>query len=92
MYVHLGGETVVDAREVVVILDARSMRTAEARAALAHARARHRGTAPRALVVTTRGVYLAPVTAATVARRVARAGKTRTTKRRKDRQDGGSPR
>jgi hypothetical protein len=76
MYVHLGGDIVVDAREVVVILDARRMRTAEARAVLARARARRRGAAPRAVVVTTRGVYPAPVSAATVARRVARLGKT----------------
>ena len=80
MYVHLGGETVVDAREVVVILDARRMRTAEARAVLARARVRHGGTAPRAVVVTTGGVYPVPVTAATVARRIARLGKTPNTK------------
>lgn len=80
MYVHLGGETVVDAREVVVILDVRRMRPAEARAFLAGARVRHRGTTPRAVVVTTRGIYPAPVTAATVARRVARAGKPPNTK------------
>lgn len=80
MYVHLGGETVVDTREVVVILDVRRMRTTEARAFLARARVGHQGTAPRAVVVTTRGVYPAPVTAATVARRVARVGKTPNTK------------
>lgn len=92
MYVHLGGETVVDAREVVVILDTRTMRTAEARAVLARARVPRGTPAPRAVVVTTRGVYPAPATAATVARRVADAGNIRTAKWRKDRRDGGFPR
>lgn len=80
MFVHLGGETVVDAREVVVILDARQVRTAEAGVAPPRARTRHREAPPRALVVTTMAVYPAPVTPATVARRIMRLGKMPNTK------------
>jgi hypothetical protein len=88
MYVHLGGDAVVDVREVVAILDARRVRTAEARALLARAGIRSRGPRPRAIVVTPRGVYPTPVTAATVARRIARAG-ARGAQRRESRRDGG---
>jgi hypothetical protein len=72
MFVHLGGDVIVDAREVVAILDARRLqRTAEARALLERAvAARPAGVISRAIVVTTRGVQPAPVTAATVARRI----------------------
>ncbi len=81
MFVYLGGETVVDAREVVVILDARRLqRAADARALLARAgtelSGEDRGTA-RALVVTTRGLMLTSVTPVTVARRIERMTKTR---------------
>ncbi|MDR7418447.1 MAG: hypothetical protein QN178_06020 [Armatimonadota bacterium] len=76
MFVHVGGEVVVDAREVVAILDARRLqRTAEARALLARAllaRAAQSGREPpRAIVVTTRGVHATAMGVATVARRIA---------------------
>jgi hypothetical protein len=82
VFVHLGGDVVVDAREVVAVLDARHLqRTAEARALLAKAvggNADH--DPPRAIVVTVRSVHAAPVTAATVARRIENLGKSRTSR------------
>jgi hypothetical protein len=72
VFVHLGGEVVVDVREVVAVLDARHLqRTSEARSLLARAVAGGpQDEAPRAVVVTVRGVHAAPVSAATVARRI----------------------
>ncbi len=72
MFVHLGGEVVVDVRNVVAILDARCLqRTPEARELLDRVARDHlQGQAPRAIVVTTTGLYPAPVSAATVARRI----------------------
>ena len=79
MFVHLGGDVVVDAREVVAVLDARHLqRTAEARALLAKATGGStEHDPPRAIVVTVRGVPAAPVTAATVVRRIENLGKSR---------------
>jgi hypothetical protein len=83
VFVHLGGEIVVDSREVVAILDARRMRrTAEARRLLARAvRGLPREAEARSVVVTTRGIHPIPVAAATVARRVAAPAKKPTAKR-----------
>lgn len=77
MFVYLGGDVVVDAREVVAILDVRRLqRTAGARELLTRATD---GAAPReghrAVVVTTRGMHAVPATPSTVARRVAKAGR-----------------
>lgn len=94
MFVHLGREVIADAREIVAILDGRRLsRTADARALLARA-GRAAGGAPcRAVVVTTRGVLGASVSATTAARRIGRltAG-GRPGGRRKGRQDAGSGR
>lgn len=76
MFVHLGGNTVVDARDVVAILDARRLhRVPDARALIDRA-ARRSGDAAawvsaRTVVVTTTGAYPAPISPATVARRIA---------------------
>lgn len=76
MFVHLGGNTVVDARDVVAILDARRLhRVPDARALIDRA-ARLSGDAEawvsaRTVVVTTTGAYPAPISPATVARRIA---------------------
>ncbi len=86
-FVHLGGETVVDAREVVAILDARTQRKSSVgRALLAKAAATGRLADPRglpgarAIVVTTRRLYPTPATPSTVAARVGQAGANRRTK------------
>jgi len=85
MLVHLGGEVVVDAREVVAILDARCLRgTRELlRPKVRGRRARSRshpvgldadqgwGSA-RSLVVTTNGLHPAPISPVAAARRIAR--------------------
>lgn len=76
MFVYVGGDTVIDAREVVAILDARHLQRApDARALWARA-ARGRSDADvasaRTLIVTVRGLTLAPITPLTVARRVGR--------------------
>ena len=76
MFVHLGGDSVVDIREVVAILDARRLQRADARALLARA-AQASGDpqnlkAARAIVVTTRGLFATPISPAAVARRIAR--------------------
>jgi hypothetical protein len=71
MYVHLGGELVVDVRELVAIIDTRRLaRTAAAQGLLAAARAGKSGPPPRAVIVTTRGVYASPITPATIAARI----------------------
>jgi regulator of extracellular matrix RemA (YlzA/DUF370 family) len=76
VFVHVGGEVVVDAREVVAILDARRLqRTVEARALLARATAARAGQEPRAIVVTTRGLHATAMGPATVARRIVALGR-----------------
>jgi hypothetical protein len=94
VFVHLGRDVVADAREVIAILDGRRLsRTADARALLARAVRAAGGTPCRAVVVTTRGVIGASVSAATAARRIARlAARGRAGERRKGRQDAGSGR
>ena len=81
MFVDLGGEKVVYAREVVAILDARRLgRAADARALLARASTGLSGKeseAVRTVVVTTRGLIVTPSTPATVAKRVRGLTKTR---------------
>ncbi len=81
MFVHIGGETVIDVRQVVAILDARPFqRTEEARALVDRARegqAAAPGTwaSARAIVVTTTGVFPTPISPATVARRIQNPGR-----------------
>ncbi len=76
MFVHLGGDTVVDVRQVVAILDARRLqRTPGADLLLEQARGgRARDAAAwagaRAIVVTTAGIYPAVIAPATVAKRI----------------------
>jgi regulator of extracellular matrix RemA (YlzA/DUF370 family) len=72
--VYVGGDNVVDAREIVAILDARRLRRApDGRALWARAAGEahdDEGASGRTVIVTTRGAILAPITPATVARRV----------------------
>jgi hypothetical protein len=77
VFVHVGGEVVVDVREVVAILDVRRLhRTAEARALLTRAGAGRAGhDEPRAIIVTTRGLHATPMAAGTVARRMGNLGR-----------------
>lgn len=85
---------VVDAREVVAILDARRLgRTADARALLARAGGGASGDpAPKAVVVTLRGIHPAPVSAAAIARRLETLREAAVEKRLRDRQDVASGR
>jgi hypothetical protein len=82
VFAHLGGEVVVDAREVVAILNARHLhRSAEGRGLLNRAtRGLGPGVRPRAVVVTMRGVYATATAPATVARRVAASASRRMSK------------
>ena len=74
MFVYVGGDNVVDAREVVAILDVRQLRRApDARAFWTRAsdgRDSAEIESARALIVTLRGTILVSITPATVARRV----------------------
>lgn len=72
MFVHLGGNEVVDVRDIVAILDVKALeRSVEARGLLERVRAQtSQSVAPRAIVVTTRGLLPAQFATATVARRV----------------------
>ncbi len=76
MYLHLGAGVVVPHREVVAILDARSVRGSETNQAFLRRAAEsgrlfgiHPGQT-RSLVVTLRGVYASSVSPKTLARRV----------------------
>jgi hypothetical protein len=76
MYVHIGDEVVVPARELVAILDARLLQGSEANqaffareASAGRIRGHHWGGA-RSVVLTTRGVYPSPISPRTLARRV----------------------
>ncbi|MDI6771156.1 MAG: DUF370 domain-containing protein [bacterium] len=87
LFVYLGGDTVVDLREVVAILDARGLRrSSEGRNLLARAAAAGRLVEPgllpsaRAIVVTAARLYPTPVAPATVAGRI---GKMAGSRRRK---------
>ena len=80
LFVHLGGETVVDVREVVAILDARGQKKSSVgRALLAKASAAGRLADPgglrgaRAIVVTTGRLYPTHATPSTVAARIGQA-------------------
>jgi hypothetical protein len=77
--VHLGGDVVVDARDVVAILEVARLASApDGRALVARASVAGETTASaRTLVVTTRGLHLSPLAAETVARRVGQLGETR---------------
>lgn len=84
LFVHLGGETVVDVREVVAILDARGLqRSSEGRGLLARAVAAGRLADPgllpsaRAIVVTSALLYPTPAAPATVAGRIGSLAGTR---------------
>jgi hypothetical protein len=74
VFVYVGGDNVVDAREVVAILDVRRLQRApDARALWTRAsdgRDRAEIESARALIVTVRGTILVSITPATVARRV----------------------
>ena len=76
MFVHIGGETVIDVRQVVAILDARRLQRAEEACALVDRAREGSAAAPgawagaRAIVVTTTGVFPTPISPATVARRI----------------------
>lgn len=77
LFVHLGGETVVDVREVVAILDARGLqRSSEGRNLITRAAAADRLATPellpgaRAIVVTPARLYPTPVAPSTVAGRI----------------------
>jgi regulator of extracellular matrix RemA (YlzA/DUF370 family) len=81
VFVHLGGDAVVDVRQVVAILDARRLlHSPGARALLERASGgRADGTAAaveeaRAVVVTTSGVCLAAISPETVAKRIRELG------------------
>ncbi len=80
MFVHLGGNVVVDARDVVAILDTqRLQRSPDARALLGLA-GRQSGNAlgsARSLVVTVSGLHPAPISPTTAARRIARLARLR---------------
>lgn len=71
--VHLGGDVVVDAREVVAILDlARLDAAPDGRALITRAAASAEARAQaRTLIVTTQGLHLSSLAAETVAKRVA---------------------
>jgi len=79
VYLHLGDDRVVRMAEVVAILDARLLRASEVnqrffeRAAAAGQVLGHNLAGARSVVVTVRGLYPSPISAATLARR-ARAG------------------
>lgn len=70
---HLGGDVVVDGRQVVAVLDARRLaRTPDGSALLERAvRGRAGPLRPRAVVVTVGGLLPVPIAAATAARRLA---------------------
>lgn len=74
MFVYVGGDRVIDARDVVAILDARRLQRApDARALWVRASEGcddAETAAARALIVTRTGALLVPITPATVARRV----------------------
>lgn len=75
MLVHLGGDSVVDSREVVAVLDARRLARTPDGSALLKGAVRNRADTlrPRAIVVTAESLLLVRITAATVARRIAKA-------------------
>ncbi len=81
MFVHIGGETVIDARQVVAILDARGLQRTEEARALVDRACRGLGAAlgswpgARTIVVTTTGVFPTPISSATVARRIQNLGR-----------------
>jgi hypothetical protein len=80
MFVHLGGDVVVDARDVVAILDlARMQRAPDARALVTRAAAADpaAGASARTLVVTVRGLHLSPLASETVGRRIAQPANIR---------------
>jgi hypothetical protein len=81
MLVYLGGDVVVDAREVVAILEMSRLEAApDGRALVARAVAgparREVSARARTLIVTTQGLHLSPLAAETVAKRVGRPGET----------------
>lgn len=77
MLVHLGADVVIDAREVVAILELSRLESApDGRALVARAAASPEARAlARTLIVTARGLHLTPLAAETVARRVQRPGR-----------------
>jgi hypothetical protein len=78
VFVHLGGDVVVDARDVVAVLDAQGLRPARALPGRAAPRWNEDISASaRALVVTTSGVYAVPISPSTVVRRIARLSSLR---------------
>ncbi len=77
MYLHIGGEVALRTQEIVAILDARLLASEVnqqflERAAAAGGIRGHGLAAARSVVVTSRGVYLSSLSAATLARRARR--------------------
>jgi len=84
LFVYLGGDTVVDVREVVAVLDARGLqRSSMGRSLLTRAAAAGRLAEPellpsaRAIVVTTARLHPTPATPSTVAGRIGILTRTR---------------
>lgn len=70
MLVHLGGEVVVDAGEVIAILDARRLRRHPAGSLLAAQGRDPAWESARSLLVTTRGIRVAPISPIAAAKRI----------------------
>lgn len=79
MFVYLGEEVVVDVRQLVAILDVRRFRRGATSATMAERAVQgHLGEPPpRALVVTTRGVFPVVIGPEAVARRVQKMARPR---------------
>jgi hypothetical protein len=86
VFVHLGGEVVVDVRDVVAVIDVRRPPKGElARDLLDRARAmRPDVDDARAIVITTKGIFLSTISSDTLAnrvRRMLRSGRSRTARK-----------
>jgi uncharacterized protein DUF370 len=78
MFVHLGGDAVVDVREVVAVLDVQRVSKSELVQELIDRAAKTRPgvTNPRAVVVATKGTFLSTISVATIAKRIRRMSKS----------------
>ncbi len=70
MLVHLGGDVVVDAGEVIAILDARRMRRAPGGSSWTDQGGDPAWESARSLLVTTRGIRAAPISPIAAAKRI----------------------
>lgn len=79
MFVYLGEEVVVDVRQLVAILDVRRLRRDAASARVAERAVRgHPGEpVPRAVIVTTRGVFPVAIGPEAVAKRIQKMARSR---------------